>query len=121
MLESRPRRGRGPWARPPGLTVEPVLSHVAGLPLPLADGVKLQSSAGVNERADWLALPLKSQPPIAAGNRTSAPAISEAVAVPENFYNEQAKRLQGLKMLREQNLISEDEYQLKRQAVIEGL
>lgn len=80
--------------------------------------VKLQSEAGVNERADWLILPLNAQSISNAGQRTIVPSVS---AVPENFYNEQAKRLQGLKMLREQSLISEEEYQSKRKAIIEGL
>lgn len=86
-----------------------------------ASGVKLQSAAGVNERSDWLALPLNAQTAATTGNQL-VPASRAVTAVKsENFYNEQAKRLQGLKMLREQNLISEDEYQAKRKAIIEGL
>jgi hypothetical protein len=37
------------------------------------------------------------------------------------FFDQQQERLRGLKRMRDENLISEEEYQQKRQAIIDTL
>ncbi len=65
--------------------------------------------------------------PSARSNPTTAPAAPAAVAPPPRrphdaaFYEEQEQRLRALKRLRESNLITEDEYQLKRRQVLDQL
>lgn len=89
----------------------------------------LQSPLAKSQAASWLVFPLSSELKTA----TLAPAPTKAVAVapvaaampvkPRDaaFFNEQAQRLDGLKSLREKNLITEAEYQQKRSEVLQGL
>jgi hypothetical protein len=85
-----------------------------------ASAVKLQSSFGMLHRHDWVQLPLRAAigaKPMAASQPAPAPSTRQGTA----FYSEQASRLQGLKLLREQELLSEEEFQRKRREIIDGL
>ncbi len=95
-----------------------------------ASGVTLQAPHGTRLRGDWLTLPLTATPAVAA---TPAPAAIAApmpvapapapAAAPRDaaFYEAQAQRLKALKKLREENLLSEAEYQEKRDAILKTL
>ena len=97
-------------------------------------GVRLQSSAGRLVRGDWVSWPLTAAGvaalvPGAAGTpaAVSAPLQSPTATAParpvrdEAFYATQGQRLSGLRQLREQGLLSEEEFQRKRQEIIDGL
>ena len=114
-----------------------------------AGEASLQSAAAPNRRADWVALPVAAAvtpaaAPIAAPaapapiQPRAAAAMPAAVAVPaaqtapvvapgvskardDAFYAEQAQRLKGLKSLRDQGAITEDEYQQKRKEILSTL
>lgn len=114
-----------------------------------AGEASLQSAAAPNKRADWIALPVAAAAtpaaaPIAppavpapiqprAAAAVPSPAVSPAVhpapvAAPaaarardDAFYAEQAQRLKGLKSLRDQGAITEDEYQQKRREILSTL
>lgn len=108
-----------------------------------AGTARIESSAAANRRADWLALPLApaAKPQAAAlGAPAAAPiavvqpapaAVAPAPAAvtvsPANrprdtaFYEEQAQRLKGIKLLRDQGAISEEEYQQKRREILSSL
>lgn len=64
-------------------------------------------------------------PPAPAAAAAPAPVrAASAPAAPRRdpaFYEEQARRLQGLQKLREQGLLSEDEYQRKRREILDTL
>lgn len=104
----------------------------------------LQSPGGANKRADWVQLPIvAAAAPVAVPLAAPAPApirtinsvapaavapaaavVAPAPAAPSRdtaFYEEQARRLKGLKLLRDQNAISEEEYQQKRKEILSGL
>jgi len=111
-----------------------------------ASRVVLQSTSAASKRADWIAIPIAATAvapaavapapvaaPIPAANAAAvAPA---AAAVPAQvpavaplaptrdtaYYEEQARRLKGLKMLRDQGAITEEEYQQKRKEILSGL
>ena len=86
-------------------------------------------------RPDWLALPLAPAPvaasaPVAAQPPIMAPAPMPAPAPPaapapatrdEASYEAKAQRLRTLQRLRHENLISEAEYQEKREAILKTL
>jgi len=105
-----------------------------------ASTVSLQSAGAPNRRGDWIALPL------AAATTPAAPALTAPAAAPAAlvapaaaaapapapaapgarprdaaFYEEQAQRLKGLKMLRDQGAITEEEYQQKRKEILSAL
>jgi len=99
----------------------------------MASETVLQASGATRRRPDWLALPLALVQP-----RTPAPAPApisplvsaappaQAVApIPATqeaaTYEAKAQRLRNLKRLREENLISETEYQEKREAILKTL
>jgi hypothetical protein len=93
-----------------------------------AAGTSLQAAGATRLRSDWLALPLAAAAP--TPTLTPAPATAPApmvapatVAVPRDtaFYEAQAQRLKALKRLRDENLISEAEYQEKREAILKTL
>ena len=89
-----------------------------------ASGLSLQSPGATRLRGDWLALPLVTPPPVAAS--TPAPAAPNttpeaATARDAAFYEAQAQRLKALKRLRDENLISDAEYQEKRDAILKTL
>lgn len=114
-----------------------------------AGKARLVSTAGTARRADWLAFPVAVQS-VAASAAAPAPAprpaparaaVPAAVATPAaaapappppaapaataardgRFFEEQEQRLRTLKRLREQNLISEDEFQQKRREILQSL
>ena len=110
-----------------------------------ASAVGLQSAGAASRRSDWLAVPVAAAvtpaaaalaaPPAPAPLMTAAPAavaapvaaVAPAPATPPQrsrdaaFYEEQAQRLKGLKLLRDQGVISEDEYQQKRKEILSSL
>lgn len=105
-----------------------------------ASGVALEAPQATRRRADWLSFPLAPAPlpaaapvsapapapaviPVAAPPKpaaTAAPATAPA-ARDEAFYEAQAQRLRALKKLRDENLLSEAEYQEKRDAILRTL
>ncbi|MBK7294664.1 MAG: SHOCT domain-containing protein [Holophagaceae bacterium] len=106
-----------------------------------ASGVALEAPQATRRRADWLSFPLAPAPAPATAPATPAPAPATAVppvaappkpaatAAPattpaardEAFYEAQAQRLRALKKLRDENLLSEAEYQEKRDAILKTL
>lgn len=96
----------------------------------VASGTALQAPGATRLRGDWLALSLASAPgsPASAASLTPtaapAPATKPAPPAPTRdaaFYEAQAQRLRALKKLREENLLSEVEYQEKREAILRTL
>lgn len=98
-----------------------------------AGTVSLRSAGASNARADWLALPLQTTAgaPAVPAAMTPAPLAAPAaapVATPSPRKPLDAagaddieRRLETLKRLREKNLISEEEYQLKRREILQLL
>ncbi|MDP1830443.1 MAG: hypothetical protein Q8K67_00145 [Geothrix sp.] len=93
-------------------------------------GGTIQAPGATGLRGDWLALPLAAapapapaqipalaQPPAPALPAPGAPATLRDAA----FYEAQAQRLKALKRLRDENLLSEAEYQEKREAILKTL
>jgi hypothetical protein len=89
-------------------------------------------AAGARQlRPDWLALPLGAvapQPALLTTVSQPAPlaplapvAPASAVARDKAFFDQQAQRLEGLKNLRDKNLISEAEYLQKRTEILQSL
>ncbi len=108
-------------------------SRTAGGP-----AVSLKAEGATQLRPDWLALPLTVPagplasapasapalaPVLAPGSAASAPqATAPAAPKPDQaFYDLQYQRLKALKRLRDENLISEAEYQEKREAILKTL
>ncbi|NWJ40613.1 MAG: SHOCT domain-containing protein [Geothrix sp.] len=106
-----------------------------------ASGVALEAPQATRRRADWLSFPL-APAPVPAAAVVPAPAAAVAPAAPatpkaaaasapapapgpavrdEAFYEAQAQRLRALKKLRDENLLSEAEYQEKRDAILKTL
>lgn len=82
-----------------------------------ASAVTLAADHAVRRRADWLVFPLTTA--AAPESRAPAPAPApQAVEHDERYYLAQEARLKGLKRLREQNLIDEQEYQTKRSEIL---
>ena len=96
-----------------------------------ASAALLQAPQATRLRGDWLTLPL-----IVAPAPTPAPVVAAAptpvalpVAAPEPaqaardaaFFEAQTQRLKALKRLRDEDLISEAEYQEKREAILKTL
>ena len=93
----------------------------------VASATNLRAAGATPLRNDWLVLPLTSVPVVAP---TPAPAPAETVtAAPQlpagnrdpAFYEAQTQRLKALKRLREENLLSEAEYQKMREAILKTL
>ena len=102
-----------------------------------ASAALLQAPGAKRLRPDWLALPLApatasaaapavapaaapaaAPAPVAAPVPATAPALA---AREEEAYQAKAQRLRTLKRLREENLISEAEYQAQREALLKAL
>lgn len=91
-----------------------------------ASGAKLEAPGATCLRADWLALPLTASPAVpAAPTSATAPAAPAAALAPATagprdaaFYEAQTERLRALKRLRDEHLITESEYQAKREAIL---
>lgn len=96
----------------------------------------LKASAGTQPRPDWVAFRLDAPaaPAVAAApvpvaapvvQRAPAPAAVPAPATgaarDARFFEEQEQRLRTLKRLRDQELITEDEYQQKRREILQTL
>ncbi|WP_348755097.1 SHOCT domain-containing protein [uncultured Aquincola sp.] len=110
-----------------------------------AGHARLSSPDATSTRADWLAfalapraaMPAAAPAPAgavapaaaAAPARAAAPAAAPAATPPApaaasrdaRFYDEQEQRLRSLKRLRDQNLITEEEYQAKRKEILQAL
>lgn len=95
-----------------------------------ASAVALQAGSVPQLRSDWLALPLRDAPAAATAMPAAAQAIpAPAVAVPAPgsstkdaaFYDLQAQRLKALKRLLDEHLLSEAEYQQKREEILKSL
>jgi len=88
--------------------------------------VALRGQGAVQVRPDWLAIPFSAAPqaPAAPVTVPTAPAPAPAAEAPkrdQDFYDQQYQRLKALKRLRDENLITEAEYQEKREAILKGL
>ncbi len=90
--------------------------------------MSLRAEGATNLRPDWLALPLAPASPTPATALAPAPAApapqAAAPAIPkpgQDFYDLQYQRLKALKRMRDENLISEAEYQEKRGAILKTL
>lgn len=107
----------------------------------------IQTAGGVSKRGDWVQLPitgittaaapvapvapepLRTVSPVAPAAVVSPapPSVAAPAAAPvpasrdTAFYEEQARRLKGLKLMRDQGAISEEEYQQKRKEILSGL
>ncbi|RQP22873.1 SHOCT domain-containing protein [Piscinibacter terrae] len=109
----------------------------------------VQSTSAATKRTDWIAIPIAAAVPAPvvpaamtaptaapiqqaapAGTVTTLPAPAPApaavlpAATPTRdtaYYEEQARRLKGLKLLRDQGAITEEEYQQKRKEILSGL
>lgn len=95
-----------------------------------ASGASLQAPGATRLRGDWLALPISAAPQAAApapAPQATLPAgvqpVPEAPAGPRDaaFYEVQRERLKALKRLRDENLITEAEYQDRRAAIVKTL
>ncbi len=96
-----------------------------------ASGVVLQAPGATRRRPDWLALPVPQpmpqpmQPVAGPEPRPLAPPgplVASVPAHPADLEDEaKARRLRTLKRLREENLLSETEYQAKREAILKTL
>jgi len=98
-----------------------------------ASGATLQAPGATRLRPDWLALPLVAMSaPAATPVAATAPMVPKAAPAPvlaapspatrdAAFYEAQTQRLKALKKLREENLLSEPEYQEKRDAILKTL
>jgi len=97
-----------------------------------AGSVALTGAARHGARADWVEIPLAGMQPvpaqlpvIVAAPAPAAPAVapapSAAAPAPAAVEEDQEKRLRKLKHLREENLITEEEYQKKRKEILDRL
>lgn len=93
-----------------------------------ASAALLQAPKATRLRPDWLAFPLTPPPapaptaaPAPTPALTAAPAVTPAPAAEDAAYEAKARRLRTLKRLREDNLISEAEYQERRDAILKAL
>jgi hypothetical protein len=103
-----------------------------------ASGVTLQAPGAIRLRADWLALPLSTIPapapvvvPVTAAlpakatpTTPASPAITpDPSAGPRDaaFYEAQTQRLKALKKMRDEDVLTEAEYQQKREAILKTL
>ncbi|WP_341676536.1 SHOCT domain-containing protein [Niveibacterium sp. SC-1] len=100
----------------------------------LAKDVHLATvSGGQLKREDWVVLPLGLQAapvtaatPVTPATAVAAPAAATAApaaadAESDAFFKKQSARLKGLKSMRDQGLISEEEFQAKRAEILQGL
>jgi hypothetical protein len=100
-----------------------------------ASAVALQHPEGTRLRGDWLALPLVAAPAGAAPAPLPTPPATAASPLPKPaalaapapvakdpaFYEAQTQRLKALKRMREEQVLSEAEYQEKRDAILKTL
>ena len=103
-----------------------------------ASGAVLEAPQATRRRADWLSFTLAAAPapaptqapaptpapaakPVTSPAPPTAPPTATPAAKGEAFYEAQAQRLRALKKLRDENLLSEAEYQAKREAILKEL
>ncbi|WP_338847286.1 SHOCT domain-containing protein [Massilia sp. W12] len=95
-----------------------------------ASNVRLSSPWQHKGRADWLYIPLQETRQAAPAPLSVVPLAAPAAVAPaavappvrdEKFYAEQEMRLKSLKRMREQGLLTEEEYQAKRRVIVEQL
>lgn len=98
-----------------------------------AGPVALTTTQGQAVRSDWLVFPLQASPaavtapvgaaaaPAATAATLPAPANAAPARRDDRFYEEQEQRLRGLQRLRDQNLITEEEFQRKRREILQLL
>jgi hypothetical protein len=94
-----------------------------------AGTVTLQSHGAVSKRPDWISIPLattnaQAAAPSSTVSRSNGAAIPSAAArkpFDPAIAEEIERRLETLKRLRERNLITEEEYQQKRQEILQLL
>jgi hypothetical protein len=90
-----------------------------------ASAVRLSSRQAEVRRADWISFHLGSggMSHSMAESRTSPKAQPNHSQAPrdEGFYREQAARLEGLRMLHEKRLLTDEEYQRKRAAIVDAM
>lgn len=98
-----------------------------------ASAVSLRGPGAALVRPDWLAIPLAVTPAAPATAPAPAPAQAQAPSAPapapaaeapkrdQGFYDQQYQRLKALKRMRDENLITEAEYQQKREAILKTL
>ena len=86
----------------------------------------LSASQGQQVRPDWLVFSLQAPPAAPAAPAAAAPPSPPPAAVSpdrrdDRFYEEQERRLRGLQRLRDQGLITEEEFQRKRREILQLL
>lgn len=94
-----------------------------------ASGVILQATGATTLRGDWLAMPIQTATSAPISAATTAPAVKTPDLAPEAptgprdaaFYAAQSQRLKALKQMRDEGLLSEAEYQQKREAILKTL
>lgn len=91
-----------------------------------AGSAQLQSVLATSQRADWLTFPLTAGmtsaiAPTLVKSAASAPPTSAPLQRNAAFYDAQELRLQKLKSLREKDLITDQEYQQKRQEILKDM
>lgn len=82
-----------------------------------ASAIDCRDGSAARIRRDWLAIPLAAAPADPAAAVPAAPVGDRTPA----FYEAQTQRLKALKRLREENLLSELEYQKMREAILKTL
>ena len=85
-----------------------------------ASALALASPLGTSLRPDWIAFPMPLAAPTAtpAPAPAAAPAAAPAPAKTEAWYREREEKLRSLKRLRDEKLITEGEYEQKRQEIL---
>ncbi|WP_243319666.1 SHOCT domain-containing protein [Geothrix sp. SG200] len=98
-----------------------------------ASAVSLRGPGAALVRPDWLAIPLAvasaapapaPAPALGQAQAPSAPTPAPTAEAPkrdQDFYDQQYQRLKALKRMRDENLITEAEYQQKREAILKTL
>jgi hypothetical protein len=84
-----------------------------------AGGSRLSSASAESRRADWISMPVPVAAPILPAAAPPAVALPASAAAPAPSALE--RRLLDLKRLREQSLISDDEYQALRRDALQKL
>jgi hypothetical protein len=107
------------WLLPfePGQRAKPVES---------ATHVAVAAAMGERRRADWVAMNLDALPaPAAAGPAAGRPGAPAGVVAPpataDSLYRSISERLKALQKLKDEGLVSEQEYQEKRKAILQSL
>ena len=95
----------------------------------MASAVRLSSRQGEAKRVDWVSFLLGSggkshslsEPKTGTNAQPTHSQTNRSVPRDEGFYREQASRLEGLRMLHEKHLLTDEEYQRKRAAIVDAM